>query len=78
MPRSWWAESLTPAPPAAIFNGLISDVRVYNNALSAVDVESIYQQVLSGQAVPEPSSLCLIGLAMAFSLGYGRILMNRC
>lgn len=59
------------------FNGLISDVRVYNNALSASNVESIYQQVLSGQAVPEPSSLCLIGLAMACLTGYGRILRKR-
>jgi Concanavalin A-like lectin/glucanases superfamily/PEP-CTERM motif len=54
------------------FNGLISDVRVYNNALSASDVESIYQQVLTGQAVPEPSSLSLIGIGMACMLAYGK------
>jgi len=55
------------------FNGLISDVRVYDNALSASDVEAICQQVLSGQAVPEPSSLALVAIAGTCLLAFGRL-----
>jgi Concanavalin A-like lectin/glucanases superfamily/PEP-CTERM motif len=47
------------------YSGLISDVSVYNNALSSSDVASLYEQVI--QSVPEPSSLAMgmIGLALA-------------
>lgn len=49
------------------FNGLISDVSVYNNALSASDVYSLYELVINSATVPEPSSLVMgmIGLALA-------------
>ena len=47
------------------FTGLISDVSVYNNALSASNVLSLYNTVINSQSVPEPSSIALIGLGMA-------------
>jgi hypothetical protein len=47
------------------FTGLISDVSVYNNALSASDVYSSYEQVINSQSVPEPSSLVMGSLALA-------------
>ncbi len=49
------------------FTGLISDVAVYNNALSASDVLSAYDQVINSQSVPEPSSLVMgiVGLGLA-------------
>ena len=50
------------------FTGLISDVQVYDNALSASDVSSIYDAVIDSRSVPEPSSLVLIGLGMAWRL----------
>jgi Concanavalin A-like lectin/glucanases superfamily/PEP-CTERM motif len=55
------------------FTGLISDVSVYTNALSASDVTSIYDQVIDSQSVPEPSSLILIGIAAACVLAYGKV-----
>jgi Concanavalin A-like lectin/glucanases superfamily/PEP-CTERM motif len=46
-----------------VFTGLISDVRVYDNALSANDVATLYNTVLHGGAtVPEPSAVVLLGL----------------
>ena len=59
------------------FNGLIPDVRVYDNALSPSDVESIYQQVLGGHAVPEPSSPALIGIAVSCLLAHRRVRWTR-
>jgi hypothetical protein len=55
---------------AGTYTGLISDVRVYDNALSAGDVNSIYEQVLGAQAVPEPSTSILVGLGVVGWLGY--------
>jgi hypothetical protein len=45
------------------YTGLISDVRVYNNALSASDVQSVYDTVLAPAAAPEPSTF------IAFAIG---------
>lgn len=49
------------------YNGLISDVSVYDNAISASDVQTLYQQVINSQTVPEPSSLMMgmTGLVLA-------------
>ena len=48
------------------FAGLLDDLAVFDNALSAQDVSDIYQGGLNGQnvaqVIPEPSSLALIGL----------------
>ena len=60
------------------FTGLISDVRVYDNALSGSSVSSIYDEVIDSRAVPEPSSLVLCGLGLAGLLGYvGRSIAGR-
>jgi Concanavalin A-like lectin/glucanases superfamily/PEP-CTERM motif len=42
------------------YTGLISDVRVYNNALSSSDVHATYETVL--MSVPEPSSFILLAM----------------
>lgn len=43
------------------FNGLIDEVRIYNEALPATGIESVLS-VYSAQAVPEPASLGVLGL----------------
>jgi hypothetical protein len=42
-------------------DGFLDDVRVYDSLLSATEVEIVRQQGLLG-IIPEPSSLCLIGI----------------
>lgn len=49
---------------AGTYTGLISDVRVYNEALLGPDVFAAYEQVLNGQPVPEPSTLGLLSLSL--------------
>jgi len=57
--------------PGGFFTGLITDVGVYDNALSATEIQTIYNQTLSGSAVPEPSTLTLSLVAGALgALGY--------
>lgn len=48
----------------ASFTGFVDEVRVYNDALSAADVSSLYQTP-SANAVPEPASLTLVGIGLA-------------
>jgi Concanavalin A-like lectin/glucanases superfamily/PEP-CTERM motif len=43
------------SPQGPIFNGLMSDVQIYNTALSSSDVQQLY-------AAPEPSTYALFGL----------------
>jgi len=43
------------------YTGLLDDVQIYNEALSATDVSSLYNN--PGTVIPEPSSTALIGLA---------------
>ncbi len=60
------------------YTGLISDVSVYNNALSGSDVQSLYDAVINSRSVPEPSSIALIGLGLAgAALGSARRLSKR-
>jgi hypothetical protein len=56
--------------PTGAFNGLIDDVRIYDNALSAADVEALFNPV---SAVPEPSTFALASVAIVLvSLVIGR------
>jgi hypothetical protein len=47
--------------PTGTYNGLISDVRVYDTALSSQDVESVYQAVVA--PAPEPSTFVMALIA---------------
>jgi hypothetical protein len=59
------------------YTGLISDVRVYNSALSASDVQSVYDTVLASAVAPEPSTFIAFatgGVAIgAFGWRRGRL-----
>lgn len=52
------------------YTGLIDDVQIYNNALSASDVRSLYLSALN--TVPEPTTLAMLITGVLFLLGYGR------
>jgi hypothetical protein len=47
--------------PTGTYTGLISDVRVYDSALSSGDVRGVYESVLS--SVPEPSTFVMMVIA---------------
>ncbi len=53
--------------PVNAYHGLIDEVSVYDNALSAGDVLALYNSAI--QAVPEPSSLLLFGTGIAALAG---------
>lgn len=48
--------------PTDAFGGLIDDVQVYNTALTAGEVNSLF--VTPGSTVPEPSAIALAGLGL--------------
>jgi hypothetical protein len=62
-----YGETNTDNTPVAQFTGLIDDVQIYNNALSASDVSYLYNN--PGQTVPEPSVLSLLVVG-AIGLGW--------
>lgn len=52
-----------------LFNGLISDVGIWNDALSASQIQALYQQPFQ-TATPEPASFTLMGLSLSGLLVY--------
>ena len=51
------------------FNGLIDDVQIYDNALSATQIGYLYSN--PGQVVPEPSSMILTMIGFLAALAFG-------
>jgi hypothetical protein len=51
------------------WDGLIDEVAVWDTKLSDQQVSSVYTRGLTGQPIPEPSTLTLLGLAGIFGLG---------
>jgi hypothetical protein len=43
-----------------LFNGLVDEVQLYDNALTSDEVQFLFQN--PGQAIPEPATICLLGL----------------
>jgi hypothetical protein len=60
--------------PTNSYNGLVSDLQIYNNALSPSDVLGLYNSALS--PVPEPSTWALILLGFA-GLGFAGYRRNK-
>ncbi|GAB5402826.1 MAG: hypothetical protein Aurels2KO_10570 [Aureliella sp.] len=58
---AWWGNG---GAPSREVNGLVDEVRFYNNALSAGQVSAL--------AVPEPSSLLMFGVASVCLAGFRR------
>lgn len=46
------------------FDGIIDEVAVFDSVLNATDIQAFYELGLNGPAVPEPSSLILLGLSI--------------
>jgi len=56
--------------PLGNYQGLISDVQIYNNALSGADVQALYQSFQT--PIPIPSALWLFGSALVGFIGFNR------
>jgi len=61
--------------PTGAFQGLISDVQVYNNALSGADVSALYQSFVQtpiSSPVPTPNVIWLFVAALPVFIGFNR------
>ena len=58
--------SLARPTPASLFTGLIDDVQIYDQALTASEVSFLFNN--PGQSVPEPSTSAMLGLLGGLAL----------